>query len=202
VDVDEAAKAGVDVVRRISGGGAVLHDRDREITYSVVVSESDFSALFGNLPNLEVFHKITEGITRALYKLAVRPDQGVIHCPAIFIDGKKISGNAQARRKGVILQHGTILLDVDAEFMYSILKVPQGVSKTHMVRSVYAKVAGIREYIHNVEVSVLEQCLQEGFAESLGVAFELGTLTPEEEADAKQLIEERYANPAWNTRLA
>lgn len=202
VDVEEAENAGVDVVRRISGGGAVLHDRDREITYSAIVSESDFRAQFGDLSNLQVFHKITEGITRALYKLAMHPDQGVIHCPAIFIDGKKVSGNAQARRKGVILQHGTILLDVDPEFMYSILKVPQGVSKTHMVRSVYAKVAGIREYIHNVEVPLLEQCLQEGFAEALDVTFEPGALTPWEEAEAARLVGERYANPAWTARFA
>src|SRR4030042_1633761 len=135
VDLEAAHRLGIDIVRRISGGGAVFHDRDREITYSVVITEADFRAQFGNLKNVDVFYKITEGVVNAIKKLSVNPHLGVLHCPALLIQGKKISGNAQARRKGVILQHGTILLDVDADLMYTILKTPQGVPKSRMVQS-------------------------------------------------------------------
>ncbi len=201
VDLKVAQESGVDVVRRVSGGGAVLHDRDREITYSVILAESDFRAQFGALKNVEVFHKITEGIVKALNKLSIQPDQGVIHCPAIFIQGKKISGNAQARRKGVILQHGTILLDVDAELMYSILKTPQGVPKARMVRSVRAKVTGIQQFIPNFDVQRLGMFLKEGFEEAFGITLTEGKLTPWELDEANRLARERYGNPAWTNRL-
>ncbi len=201
VDVAVAQKSGIDVVRRISGGGAVLHDRDREITYSVIVTESDFRAQFGSLKNVEVFHKITEGIVKALDKFSIQPDQGIIHCPAIFIQGKKVSGNAQARRKGVILQHGTILLDVDAELMYSILKTPQGVPKARMVRSVRAKVTGIQQYIPNFDVTRLGKFLKEGFEEAFGITLAEGQLTPWEVEETDRLVRERYSNAAWTNRL-
>ncbi len=202
VDVEVAHKSGVDVVRRISGGGAVLHDRDREITYSVILAESDFRAQFGELKNVEVFHKITEGIVKALNKLSIQPDQGVIHCPAIFIQGKKISGNAQARQKGVILQHGTILLDVDAELMYSILKTPQGVPKARMVRSVRAKVTGIQQFIPNFDVHLLGKFLKEGFEEAFGITLTTGELSPWELQEADRLARERYGNLTWTNRLS
>lgn len=202
VDTKVAQESGVDVVRRISGGGAVLHDRDREITYSVILTESDFHAQFGELKNVEVFHKITEGIVKALNKLSIQPDLGVIHCPAIFIKGKKISGNAQARQKGVILQHGTILLDVDPELMYSILKTPQGIPKAHMVRSVRAKVTGIQQFIPNFDLLRFGQYLKEGFEEAFGITLIDGNLTTWEVTEAERLARDRYGNPAWTNRLS
>ena len=62
---------------------------------------------------IEQFELIETGIISALTHFGLKPEKGVIHCPAIFLDGKKFSGNAQVRKKGYLLQHGTILLEID-----------------------------------------------------------------------------------------
>ncbi|MHA1468467.1 MAG: lipoate--protein ligase family protein, partial [Promethearchaeota archaeon] len=110
IDLKFCEENGFNVVRRITGGGAVFHDYLKEITYSIVCPIKFLESL-NAFKVLEQFEIITQGITTALEIYGLEAEKGIIHCPAIFIDGKKISGNAQLRRKGCILQHGTILLD-------------------------------------------------------------------------------------------
>ena len=90
-----------------------------------------------------------ESIASGLEKIGVPVDAEKIHCPALLTGGKKISGSAQIIRNNVLLQHGTILLDVDPEFMYKVLKAPIGVSYTKMVQSVRSKVIGIKQFLGN-----------------------------------------------------
>ncbi len=197
IDLEQARRSGVDVVRRISGGGAVLHAAETEITYSIVVRESDLKALRGVSSVSGISHLLARGLRLGVQKYGTRPEEGVIHCPAIFLDGKKISGNAQARRRGTILQHGTLLLDVDPEFMYSILKAPTGVPKTRMVQSVRAKVTGLRQHFPDLEERRLIQYLVEGFQEALGVQFEAGELTSAEMKRVRELAASRYRKEEW-----
>ena len=129
VEMNVAKNSGYNVVRRITGGGAVFHDREREITYSIVCSIKFLEDLDAHT-TLEQFEIIETGIVNGLRFYGLNPEKGVIHCPAIFLDGKKFSGNAQVRRKGYILQHGTILLDLNPEMMYSVLKAPFNVDNS------------------------------------------------------------------------
>ncbi|MHC1591226.1 MAG: lipoate--protein ligase family protein, partial [Candidatus Helarchaeales archaeon] len=114
VNLAACEELGIDVVRRITGGGAVYHDYEGEITYSIIAREGE------EVPSDidESFRKLCKGIILALQKLGLEAEHGVFHCPSIFVKNRKISGNAQARRKGVVLQHGTILLDYDPSLMY------------------------------------------------------------------------------------
>jgi lipoate-protein ligase A len=197
IDMDFAKSKGFQVVRRITGGGAVFHDKEGEITYSIVCPLKVLEDL-GAQKVLEQFEIITNGIITGLEHYGVVAEKGVIHCPAVFLEGKKFSGNAQVRRRGHLLQHGTILLDIDPELMYSVLKTPPNVSKSRMVQSVRTKCIGIRKKLKNgLKESKLIRMLKKGFEEALKIEVEQGELTNFEMGLAEELVKEKYANEEW-----
>ncbi|MHA2391588.1 MAG: lipoate--protein ligase family protein [Promethearchaeota archaeon] len=196
VDSSYAKDKGYNIVRRITGGGAVFHDEFREITYSIVCPIKFLEQLNAKKV-IEQFEIITQGIITGLMNIGLKPEKDIIHCPAILLEGKKFSGNAQVRKKGHILQHGTILLDIDPELMYSVLRAPENVGKSHMVRSVRAKCIGIRNNIMNFNEEELISSLKIGFQKVLGIELENGIFTTEELALAKKLVEDKYSNVEW-----
>ncbi len=196
VDVYFAKKQGFNVVRRITGGGAVFHDEEREITYSIVCPIKFLRGLGANSV-LEQFEIITTGIIEGLNKIGLEPEKGIIHCPAIFLNGKKFSGNAQIRKKEFLLQHGTILLDIDPELMYSVLKAPEKVGKSRMVRSVRAKCIGIGEYLKGYDFNRIINALKSGFEKVLKIKLEEGRLSKKELELAERLRKEKYMSDSW-----
>ncbi|MBD3196793.1 MAG: hypothetical protein GF317_17180 [Candidatus Lokiarchaeota archaeon] len=184
------------IVRRITGGGAVFHDRDNEITYSIICPLS-FLKSKGSYKVLDQFELITQGIVAGLSKYGLKSQKGVIHCPALFLDGKKFSGNAQIRRKGFLLQHGTILMDLDPDLMYTVLKTPENVSKSRMVRSVRAKCIGIKSQLEQYDEKKFIECLKIGFKETLDIKLYKGALTSYEYKLAEKLVNEKYRNQKW-----
>jgi len=199
VNLDACKRLGVDVVRRITGGGAVYHDFEGEITYSIVVNESH-KVVPSDVPSS--FIALSKGLVYALKRLGLNAYHGVFHCPSIFIGGKKISGNAQARRRGFILQHGTLLLKVDADKMFTVLKIPPGKTKEKMVQSVYAKVTSIySELQHNVDFEEVRDALVEGFEKAFDIKLVSEKLTPEEIKLAKKLKETKYSKKEWNYKI-
>ncbi len=196
VDSQFVRSKGFNIVRRITGGGAVFHDEFREITYSIVCPIK-FLENLGAIKVLEQFEIITQGITMGLKILGLQPEKDVIHCPAILLDGKKFSGNAQVRKKGYILQHGTILLDIAPELMYSVLKAPENIGKSRMVRSVRAKCIGIKNLIQNYEQNKLIISLKNGFETTLGIKLKEGIISVNEKELARQLVKEKYSSLKW-----
>ena len=196
VDLDVAKQKRFQVVRRITGGGAVFHDTSREITYSIICPIK-FLKRMNASKIIEQFEIIESGIINALFQYGLKPERGIIHCPAIFLEGKKFSGNAQVRKKGHLLQHGTILLEIDPELMYSVLKAPNNVSKSRMVKSVYAKCIGIEEKIEFYNEENFLNSLKVGFEEILNINLIEGTYTNYELELAKELVETKYSTVKW-----
>ena len=194
VDVQYCRENGIDYIRRITGGGAVYHDYNGEITYSILLPRGHKLA-----PEdiLESYKILCGGIVSGLSKLGIESEFKPIN--DIISGGKKISGNAQTRRHSCVLQHGTTLLDLDVEVMFSILKVPQEKISDKMIADVKERVTSIQDILErDVEVEELRSALEIGFSEALNVDLVKGELTFEEKSTAKRLAEIKYSTDEWN----
>ncbi len=196
VDLKFIKEKGFNVVRRITGGGAVFHDFRGEITYSIVCPIK-FLKNLNVVTILDQFEIITQGVIAGLRNYGLEPEKGIIHCPAIFLDGKKFSGNAQVRKKGHILQHGTILLEINPDLMYSVLKVPEDIDKSRMVRSVRAKCIGIKDQLRNYDEKQFVNSLKFGFEKILKIKLQEGYFSDYELNLAENLVNEKYSNLNW-----
>jgi lipoate-protein ligase A len=192
VDLDSCRRRGVDVVRRISGGGAVFHHA--EITYSLIMPLSHPHA---GASISESYRGLCAGVVAGLGRLGV----GASFAPVndILAGGRKISGNAQTRRKGCLLQHGTVLLDLDAELMFSLLKVPREKLKGKLIEDIRQRVAGLQELLgRQVSYEEGSAALAEGFREALSLDFAGDAApSPAEEARTAFLAETKFASPQW-----
>jgi len=200
VNVEACRELGVDIVRRPTGGGTVYHDREDEITYSVVVDARSL----GNPDVPTSYALLCSGLVKACELLGLKAEMhpgGPRQCPNIIVGGKKISGNAQAWRKNVILQHGTFLVRVDLSRMFTVLKVPWPGSLEDIVRRAEGKITSVeRELGRHISIQEAYEALLEGFREALGVELEEGELTEREEELALRLYEEKYSREDWNLR--
>ncbi|MHA2364377.1 MAG: lipoate--protein ligase family protein [Candidatus Hodarchaeales archaeon] len=197
VDINKAKKLGIDIVRRISGGGAVFHDYFGEITYCIVVSRKDLEYIKPH----DFYKQVLSAIGNACTTFGIESEYGQIHCPAVFVDGKKISGNAQAVHKDVILQHGTILLDYNPELMYTVLKARPNIERKKMIESVYSRVTTLSKILKR-QISIKEfiKPLKNGFQKEFNINSVVETLTMNE--SEKKMIHfyktSRYQSIDWN----
>jgi len=198
VQVDNCRQRGIDIVRRITGGGAVYHDNQNEITYSVVARERDF----GNTDVIQAYNRICGGIIEAAKMLGVKANFNPgdpRNCPNIAVNGKKISGSAQYHKSGVLLQHGTLLLDVDLESMFTFLRVPWARNISDVIYVAKDRITSIeKELDHHIDPEEAAEALIQGFRKTLSIEFQEETLTDTEQALASKLRDERYSIDAWN----
>jgi len=222
VDLAALRTLGIGFVRRATGGRAVLHDR--ELTYSIVVSEA-----YPGMPAsvAEACRMLSAGLLRGFRHLGLdarmadtsaHPAGGQrnsdLQSPACFdassrhelvVEGKKIAGSAQMRAKGVILQHGSILLDLDADLLFRLLRFPNDEMKRRAQRIFERKAVAINDCMRSlhkppVSLAAVEQAFLTGFAEEFGAGKTYGELIPEELALARKLAHAKYASDDWNRR--
>ncbi|MFW9846384.1 MAG: biotin/lipoate A/B protein ligase family protein [Candidatus Thorarchaeota archaeon] len=196
VDLEFCRASGIDYIRRITGGGAVYHDYEGEITYSIILPRGH-----GLVPDdiIESYHNLCGGVVRGLEHLGISAEFKPIN--DVVANGKKVSGNAQTRRHSCVLQHGTVLFDLDVKTMFSVLKVPQEKISDKMIADVRERVTSVRELLErNVTFDELSDALKKGFEEALGAKLFPGKMTAAEIQTADNIAAERFSKDEWNLK--
>ncbi|MFW9787911.1 MAG: biotin/lipoate A/B protein ligase family protein [Candidatus Thorarchaeota archaeon] len=194
VDVEFCESSGIDYIRRITGGGAVYHDYEGEVTYSIIIPRGHRLA---PADILESYRLLCGGIVSALEYLGINGEFKPIN--DVDVGGKKVSGNAMTRRHGCTLQHGTTLLDLDVNLMFTILKVPQEKISDKMIADVKERVTSIRDILErDVKIVELQEALKHGFSSALNIELIPGNLTDNELETAVRLATEKYSSNEWN----
>lgn len=219
VNLDACRARGVDLVRRPTGGRAILHDTpDRELTYSLVVPQDDprvagdvpasyraiSVVLVWGLEQLGVLAQLTPSLGRALGPgSAACFDQPSDY--EITVGGRKLVGSAQARgggrSGGTLLQHGTVLLDVDLDALVAVLCPPANVAPGAFREHLASRLTSLRLALGRpVAFDEAAAALADGFREVFAVGLEPGELTPGERQRAATLARTKYARESWTHR--
>jgi lipoate-protein ligase A len=224
-DVSQAALAarGWDLVRRPTGGRAILHTD--ELTYSVCGSQGE-PRLAGGV--LESYKKLAQALLRALRLLGMPvealekpvplPAESSATPPAetgqnpvcfevpsnyeITVGGKKLVGSAQARRKDGVLQHGSLPLYGDLSRIVQGLVFPDEAKRAEAASRLFSR-ATTAERVLGRPLSWEEaaRAFVEAFEGALALKLEASELTEGEQERARQLVEEKYGNPRWTFRV-
>ncbi len=188
VDVDYCMQHNIDIVRRRTGGGAVYHDTRGELTYSIIAPQHMFSRDI-----IHSYREICGCIVDGLRELGMNAEFKPIN--DIAVNGRKVSGNAQSRRNGVLQQHGTILYDLDVETMFRCLKVSDEKIRDKMISSVKERVTSVKQQ-SNARFDELYKAIQESFCK--GKRWGYGELTEDEVMSARELSKGKYSSSSWN----
>ncbi len=182
VNHERCRQEGVDVLRRITGGGAVFHDK--EITYSFVTKEFPQKIL-------DSYREICEIVILTLKHCGFEAEFSPLN--DVTVKGKKVCGNAQTRKNNKLLQHGTILLQADAKRMVSLLNIPIEKIAGKNISNIGDRVIGISENFDKVS-ELMKKSAKEIFQCEL-VPF---SLDEDDLATCKEIMKEKYSNKSWN----
>ena len=178
----------INVVRRMSGGGAVYHDLGN-LNYTFIVnSDRDVTS------NFKIF---TEPVMSALAKLGVKAEFSGRN--DITIDGRKFSGNAQHYSKNRLLHHGTILFDSDLIVVQEALNVKIGKMQSKGIKSVRSRVTNVFPYLEEkVTVEEFKDILLKFFLDDDNYKEKEYILTEADLAAVKSLMDRKYLTWEWN----
>ena len=222
IDLEECRRQGINCVRRITGGKAVLHDR--ELTYSFVISQDLMPKSI-----IESYKIISKAILIAFGNLGLKAQMNPVRSPRqsrgrrhrrltsngvkkkvkriqksslcfndpsyyeIVVSGKKIVGSAQVRKNGKILQHGSILIDFDVEKMSSLFKI-----SSPAVR-IKKRVTSLKQELkREVKFKNVATALKKGFEENFNIKLIPDNLTIKEKKSSQEIAATKFSTKEWN----
>lgn len=214
IDINICKENNVDIVRRLTGGRAVLHDK--ELTYSLILSEK-----YNYLPKsvLDSYKIISKGILTAFHSLGIEAElKGVeknkkapkgfssacFDAPSwyeVVVNNKKLVGSAQARKNGVILQHGSIPFDMDVDLLFKLLKSKNEKSRERMKRRFLNKATTVNWLVgEKIKISQLKKALIDAWEKEFAITLVEGELSFAEKQLVDKLIADKYITKQWNNK--
>lgn len=187
IDTDFVQERGIRVVRRISGGGAVYHD----------LGNLNFSFIRRYQPeHFNNYREFTAPVVAALQKLGVPAE--LTGRNDILVDGRKVSGNAQARRRDRMFSHGTLLFRSNLDDVVKALKPKPGKLESKGIQSIRSRVVNIGDFLPpsmdlaGFKAALLEQLFPGGDRAPRRV------LGPADLAQVEALADRKYRTWDWN----
>ncbi|UOQ95760.1 lipoate--protein ligase family protein [Halobacillus shinanisalinarum] len=210
IDIEGVKRHGYELVRRQTGGRAVLHDN--ELTYSVIVSEQH-----PQMPASvkEAYLIISKGLFEGFRELDIKAEfaipegkldtTGSAVCfeePSwyeLIVNGKKTAGSAQTRKKGIILQHGSIPIDVDETKLFDMFIYKNDRIKARARKAFGDKASSINSLLSEPKsFDEVKSAFKKGFEQGLDLNLKPFTLNEEQWSEVHKIAEERYTNDEWN----
>jgi lipoate-protein ligase A len=211
VDLEKCQDKGINLVRRLTGGRAILHKQ--ELTYSIIIHEN-YNLLADSIE--KSYQQISSGLVAGLNQLGVKAELKAVergkkaprgHSAACFdapswyeviLNNKKLIGSAQRRRKNTILQHGSLPLDDSSEEIFELLNYSSEIDRKKARRIFKSKSTNLKKAGYKLKRRQLIDALSSGLAEKLGLTFEESSLTDKEIELAYKLAKNKYCNHDWN----
>lgn len=207
LDLAKCGQLGIDVTRRLTGGRAVLHHL--ELTYSIVCTHESPVAV-GSI--IESYLRISRGIVAGLKQLGI--DVQIVAQPRkiregssaacfdtpswyeLVVDKKKLVGSAQTRRRGVLLQHGSIPFSLSTDLLATVLRFNSEASRESFSKMLKEKAIGLDQCIANLTKEKLITAIAEGLGKELKLDLAQSFLT-ETEVKSTHMYREKYASNEW-----
>ncbi len=193
VDLDNAAKYGFEVVRRISGGGAMFMDADAVVTYSIYAP----AALVQGMSFADSYAFLDEWVIQALKSLGIE----AVYQPLNDISSAKgkIGGAAQKRLgNGAVLHHATMSYDMDGEKMTEVLRIGREKMSDKGTKSAAKRVDPLRSQTGLSRGEIIDRLIAT-FTALYGATP--SEITPDERAAAEALVTSKFSTPEWIGRV-
>ena len=188
INLDYVKENGIDVVRRLTGGGAVYHDKGN-LNYTYI-TDADSGGKFDFTPFIQ-------NVIGALDHFGVRAE--FTGRNDITVDGKKFSGNAQVRHKKSLMHHGTIMVNSDLTTVSKCLNPSKVKLKDKGIQSVSSRICNLSEYLpENVGIDRFKDQLIRQFEYSSGGDMVEYVLSEEEIDEVWKLARSKYELWQWN----
>lgn len=192
VDIQAATSLGIQVVRRMSGGGAMLVRPEGGITYSLIMP----TAMLEGMSIRDSYGFCDAWVVAALRELGA--DVTYVPLNDIASPTGKVGGAAQARRPGGVLHHTMIAYRLDGGEMMKVLRIGREKLSDKGIASAAKRVHPLSEQLTHSRRAVVDHLLH---SFSVRFACQPGKLTAEEAAKANNLVTTRYGQAAWTAEL-